>query len=58
MTYEDMRDVVLDYVPAELQSPILAALDENRRLRALSPAPLTDAQLEDLFPGFVPEGDA
>lgn len=56
MTHEDMRDVVLGYIPAELQPPILAALDEHRRLRVLAPAPvvpLTPDEIDRELPGYL-----
>ena len=59
MTHDELRSVVLNHVPLAYQRALLAVVDENRRLRALAPAPvapLTDEQLEELFPGFVPKG--
>lgn len=61
MTHDDLRDVVLGYVPTELQPPILEALDENRRLRALAPAPivpLTPEQIDAELPGYLAKAGA
>jgi len=51
MTYEDMRDVVLGYVPAGLQPALLAVIDEHCRLRAV--APLTPEEIDRELPGYL-----
>lgn len=56
MTHDDLRDVILGYVPPEFQGALLAVLDEHKRLRALAPAPvvpLTPEQIDAELPGYL-----
>lgn len=56
MTYEALRSVVLNHVPLEYQKALLAAIDENRRLRALAPAPvvpLAPDEIDRELPGYL-----
>ena len=58
MTHDELRDVVLDYVPSVYQPALLAVIDENRRLRELSPAPttvtpLSPEEIDRELPGYL-----
>lgn len=58
MTHDELRDVVLGYVPSVYQPALLDVIDEHRRLRALAPAPqratpLTPEQIDAELPGFL-----
>ena len=51
MTHDELRDVVLDYVPSVYQPALLAVIDEHCRLRAV--APLTPEEIDRELPGYL-----
>lgn len=58
MTHEELRQVVLNHVPPAYHRALLAVIDENRRLRELSPAPttvtpLSPEEIDRELPGYL-----
>lgn len=56
MTHDELRSVVLNHVPLAYQRALLEVVDENRRLRAISPTvvvPMTAEQIDAELPGYL-----